>query len=174
MAEPLAGYAEALLAVAGAEGDINTTKSQLVDVAGAVADSDELRVALSNNLVPADVRGKIVDDVLANKTTDTVRALVGMIVTAGHGAQLTEIVNSFVELAASSSGKSVAVVRSAVALTEDQKARLAVALKQKTGTDVELQLVVDPTVVGGAVTTIGDTVIDGSLRTRLAQMREAL
>jgi len=35
-------------------------------------------------------------------------------------------------------------------------------------------VVVDPSVVGGAVTTIGDTVIDGSLRTRLAQMREAL
>ncbi len=174
MADALAGYAEALLAVAGAEGDLDTTKAQLADVARAVAENEELRSVLSNNLVPADVRGKIVDDVLTNKSTDTVRALVGMIVSAGRGGQLTEIVNAFVAKAAALSGKSVATVRSAVPLSGDQQSRLVAALKEKTGADVELQLVIDPSVVGGAVTTIGDTVIDGSLRTRLTQMREAL
>lgn len=168
------GYAEGLLAIARAEGDIDTTKSQLVDVARAVAENDELRSTLSNNLVPAAVRGQIVDDLLAGNSSDVVRAIVGMIVGAGRGGQLNEIVQAFIGLAASSSGREVATVRSAVALTDAQQENLAAALKQKTGADVELQVVVDPSVIGGAVTTIGDTVIDGSLRTRLAQMREAL
>jgi F-type H+-transporting ATPase subunit delta len=174
MADALAGYAEALLAVAGAEGDLDKTKAQMAEVGRAIAGNEELRSTLSNRLVPADVRGKIVDELLANKTTDTVRALVGMIVSAGRGGQLSEIVDAFIARAAASSGKDVAVVRSAVALTDDQQARLAAALEKKLGSAVELQLVIDPTVVGGAVTTIGDTVIDGSLRSRLTHMREAL
>lgn len=168
------GYAAGLLAIASAEGDVETTKAQLADVARAVAGNEELRSTLSNNLLPAATRNQVVDDLLAGKTTDVVRALVGLIVGAGRGGQLTEIVDSFISLAASSSGRSVATVRSAVALSADQQQKLAAALKQKTGTDVELQLVIDPSVVGGAVTTIGDTVIDGSIRTRLTQMREAL
>ena len=168
------GYAEGLLAIARAEGDVESTKSQLADVARVISGNEELRSTLSNNLVPAAVRGQIVDDVLAGKTSDVVRAIVGMIVAAGRGGQLDEIVQAFVTLAASSSGKEAATVRSAVALTSAQEEQLVAALKQKTGADVELQVVVDPSVVGGAVTTIGDTVIDGSLRTRLAQMREAL
>lgn len=169
-----AGYAEGLLAIARAEGDVDTTKSQLADVARAISSNEELRSTLSNNLVPAAVRGQIVDDLLAGKSSDVVRAIVGMIVGAGRGGQLTEIVQAFIGLAASSSGREVATVRSAVALSDAQQQQLVAALKQKTGADVELQVVVDPSVVGGAVTTIGDTVIDGSLRTRLAQMREAL
>ncbi len=169
-----AGYAEGLLAIARAEGDVDNTKSQLADVARAISSNEELRSTLSNNLVPAAVRGQIVDDLLAGKSSDVVRAIVGMIVGAGRGGQLTDIVQAFIGLVASSSGREVATVRSAVALSDAQQQQLVAALKQKTGADVELQMVVDPSVVGGAVTTIGDTVIDGSLRTRLAQMREAL
>ncbi len=174
MSDAISGYAEALLAVANADGDPATVKSELVAVAGAVKDNDELRTAFGNNLLPAATRGQIVDDLLANKASNTARALVGMIVSAGRGGQLTEIVDAFVQQSASSSGKQVATVRTAVALSDDQQTRLAAALKQSTGSDVELQVVIDPAVVGGAVTTIGDTVIDGSLRSRLNKMRDAL
>jgi F-type H+-transporting ATPase subunit delta len=60
-----------------------------------------------------------------------------------------------------------------VELTEDQKTRLAAALKQRTGKDVEIIVVIDPSVIGGIVTQIGDTVIDGSVRQRLSQLRES-
>jgi F-type H+-transporting ATPase subunit delta len=68
----------------------------------------------------------------------------------------------------------VATVRTAVPLTDDQKSRLAHALSTSTGSAVELENIVDPEVVGGAVTTIGDTVIDGTVRTRLNKLRDAL
>ncbi len=168
------GYAQALLSVARAEGNVDGVRSQLRDVARAVAGNDELRASLSNNLLPAATRTQIVDDILGGKSSDVVRGLVGMIVSSGRGGELAEIVDSFVNAAAAASGKRVATVRSAVALSADQQSRLAHALSSTVGGPVELENIVDPDVVGGAVTTIGDTVIDGSLRTRLNQMREAL
>jgi F-type H+-transporting ATPase subunit delta len=170
----ITGYAEALLSVARAEGNLDTTRSQLRDVARAVQGNDQLRTSLANNLLPAATRAQIVDDILGGKASDTVRALVGMVVAAGRGGELTDIVQAFGDRAASASGNRVAVVRSAVPLTDDQQARLAQALTASAGGPVELENIVDPDLIGGAVTTIGDTVIDGSLRTKLNQMHEAL
>jgi F-type H+-transporting ATPase subunit delta len=61
-----------------------------------------------------------------------------------------------------------------VPLTDDQQSRLVTALKKSTGKDVEIKVVVDPSVLGGVITQIGDTVIDGSLRNRLNKVRESL
>ncbi len=173
MSDSTAGYADALLAVAQADGNLEIVTSELGAFARAAEGNDDLRSTLANNTLPAAVRGQLVDDLLVNAASNT-KALVGMIVTSGRGGQLSEIVNTFVEKVASGAGKTVATVRTAVPLSDDQKTRLMQALKTQIGTDVELQVVVDPTVVGGAVTTIGDAVIDGSLRTRLNKMREVL
>lgn len=173
MSDSTAGYADALLAVAQADGNLEVVKSELAEFARAVQGNDTLRSTLGDNLLPAAVRGQIVDDLFVNAAGNT-RALIGMIVTSGRGGQLVDIVDAFVEKAATGAGKKVATVRTAVPLTDDQHARLEQALKTQTGTDVELHVIVDPSVVGGAVTTIGDAVIDGSLRTRLNKMREVL
>ena len=54
-----------------------------------------------------------------------------------------------------------------VALTGDQQARLAAAITNATGKQVNLKVVLDPSIIGGLVATVGDTVIDGSVRSRL-------
>ena len=65
----------------------------------------------------------------------------------------------------------MAEVRTAVALTADQQDRLKAALANATGKTVELKVIVDPSVLGGLVATVGDTVIDGTVRTRLDQLK---
>ena len=65
-------------------------------------------------------------------------------------------------------------MRSAIPLTDDQQTRLAAALANATGKQVNLKVVVDPSVLGGIVATVGDTVIDGSVRTRLDQLKARL
>ena len=174
MSDRTIGYADAMIAVAGAEQNIDAVKSQMADFAHAVQQNDELRTALGNRQLPAANRSQIVDDLLAGKALDTTRALIGMVVSAGRGSELVAITDAFISRAATASGRQVATVRTAVALTEDQKTRLRVALEGKVGGNIELQNVIDPTVVGGAVTTIGDTVIDGSVNRRLQQMRDTL
>ena len=81
---------------------------------------------------------------------------------------------TLVERAAATKSRTVAEVRSAVALTEDQHIRLAAALANATGKQVELKVIVDPTVLGGLVAQVGDTVIDGSVRSRLDQIKSLL
>ncbi len=174
MPDHITGYAEALLAVARADGNLETVKAQLAEVATAIEGNEELRSTLSNNLLPATTRGQILDDLLANKTTDTTRALSGLIVSSGRGAEFSDIVSAFVARSAAAAGKAVATVRTAVPLSDEQQTRLAAALKVNTGREVDLQVIIDPTVVGGAITTMGDTVIDGSLRSRLAKMNETI
>ena len=76
--------------------------------------------------------------------------------------------------AASAKDLDVAEVRTAVALTGDQRARLKAALENATGKSLELKAIVDPTVVGGVVATVGDTVIDDTVRTRIEQLKSRL
>ncbi len=62
----------------------------------------------------------------------------------------------------------------AVPLDDDQVTRLAGALSSATGKDVEVKVIIDPTVLGGIVARVGDTVIDGSVRHRLEQLKERI
>jgi F-type H+-transporting ATPase subunit delta len=59
-------------------------------------------------------------------------------------------------------------------LSDDQRERLAAALSQATGKNIDVKVILDPSVLGGVVAQIGDTVIDGSVRHRLNQLREVL
>ena len=83
------------------------------------------------------------------------------------------IADRVVELGAQTRAKSVAEVRSVIELSDDQQTRLAAALKSATGKDVEIKVVVDASVMGGLLVQIEDEVIDGTVRTRLKQLREA-
>ena len=123
---------------------------------------------------PAEKRQAIVEDLLGGKTTTTTIQLVSMVVGSGRSRDIPAIVDSLVARASSAKQLDVAEVRTAVALTDDQQARLKAALENATGKSINLKTVVDPTVVGGVVATIGDTVIDDTVRTRIDQLKSRL
>lgn len=168
------GYARALFEVARAEGTIDEVEDELFRFARSFEASDELRTALTDEQVPAAKRQAIVEDLLGGKATSTTTQLVSMVVGSGRGRDLPAIINKLVARAASSKDLSVAEVRSAVALTDDQQDRLKAALANATGKQVSLKVIVDPSVLGGLVATVGDTVIDGSVRTRVDQLKSRL
>ena len=169
----ISSYAEALVAVVQAEGDLAATEDELFAVAQALAGSDELREVLADRRIPAARRQQIVEDLLGGEVAETTVALVSMVVGAGRGGDLVRIIEAAVERSAGLRNKAVAEVRSAIALSEDQHRRLAEALQRATGKDVTVKVIVDPAVMGGLVTRIGDEVIDGSVRSRINQLREA-
>lgn len=170
MSDTIDAYAAALLAVLRAEGDTGAD-DEILRFAQAVEGNDELRNTLSDASIPAASRQQIVEDLLGGKASDVTTAAVSLVVGAGRGADLPAIARALVAKLAAAEGREVAEVRSAVALTDDQTQRLAASLKQATGKDVDVRVTVDPSVLGGIVTTIGDTVIDGSVRSRLAQVK---
>lgn len=170
MSNTIDGYAQALLTIVRAEGAAGAD-DEIFRFAQALEGNDELRNTLADPYVPAVRRQQIVEDLLKGKASDVTMAAVSMVVGAGRAADLPAIARALVAQGAAASGREVAEVRSAVALTDDQKTRLASSLKTATGKDVDVKVILDPSVLGGVVTTIGDTVIDGSVRSRLAQVK---
>lgn len=167
-------YAEALFAVARAEGQPAQVADELFQVAQAVKGSDELIDKLADPHIPVATRQQIVVDLLDGKAQPATVNLVSLVVGNGRIRDLGAIVDAMVAMSAQAANKAVAEVRSAIALTDDQKTRLADALGKATGKQVELKVIVDPSVQGGLVAQVGDTVIDGTVRRRLDQLRNAL
>jgi F-type H+-transporting ATPase subunit delta len=168
------GYARALFEVARAEGTLDEVEDELFRFARSFESSEALRSALTDEMVPAAKRQAIVEDLLGGKATPTTTQLVSMVVGSGRGRELPAIIDKLVQRAANSKNLEVAEVRSAVALTDDQQTRLKAALANATGKQVTLKVVVDPSILGGVVATVGDTVIDGSVRTRVDQLKSRL
>ena len=175
MSDPrIDGYARALFEVAAAEGTIDEVEDELFRFARSFESSDALRSALTDEQIPVAKRQAIIEDLLGGKATTTTTQLVSMVVGSGRGRDLPAIIDQLVARASSAKHLEVAEVRTAVALTDEQQARLAAALTNATGKQLNLKVVVDPSVLGGIVATVGDTVIDGSVRTRIDQLKSRL
>jgi F-type H+-transporting ATPase subunit delta len=172
--ERIEAYADAMFEVARAEGSIGEVEDELFRFARALDGSDQLREALTDPHIPASRRQQIVEDLLGPRATPITTALISMVVGAGRGRDLPTIIDALVKKSAASHDKAVAEVRSAVDLTPDQRERLAAAIQRVTGKTVEVKVIIDPDVLGGVITTVGDTVIDGSVRTRLDQLKNAI
>jgi F-type H+-transporting ATPase subunit delta len=167
-------YARAFLEIAKAEGHVGEVEDELFRFARSLASSDELRLALTDPQLPAARKVAVIDELLGQKALVATESLVLLVVVAGRAADLEAIVDRFVELAVAERDKEVAEVRSAVPLSADDVAKLEQALGQATKKNVEVKVVVDPEVLGGIVTRMGDLVIDGTVRHRLDQLREQL
>jgi F-type H+-transporting ATPase subunit delta len=168
------GYARGLFEIARAEGTIDEVEDELFRFARSYESNDELRNALSDEQIPAGKRQAIVEDLLGGKVTSTTTQLISMVVGSGRSRDLPAIVDKLVARASTAKNLEVAEVRTAVPLTADQQTRLAAALANATGKEVNLKVVVDPSVLGGLVATVGDTVIDGTVRTRIEQLKSRL
>lgn len=171
MSERTDAYAGAVLSVARAEGQLSAVEDDLFRFSRANEANDNLRTALTDPSLPATRRISVVEELMGGKALPSSIALVSAIVGAGRASELNEIVATFLEHAASDRGHEVAEVRSAIELDDATQQRLAAALSEASGKQIEVKVVVDPSVLGGLVTRIGDTVIDGSVRHGLEELK---
>ena len=174
MTERVEGYATALVSVARSEGVLERVADELFQLARTIEGNDELRTTLIDRAIPASRRIGVVEDLLGDRALPTTLNLVSMVIGAGRGSDLAAIADAVLRQAAEEQGQTVAEVRSAVALSDAQQERLAAALSKASGKNVTVQVIVDADVMGGLVSQIGDTVYDGSVRTRLEKMKERL
>lgn len=169
--EKIAAYADAVTSIVEAEGQAERTADELFRVARAFESNDQLRTTLSDGTIPADRRQQVVEQLLGGRAQATTVQVVSFLVTTGRVRDLPAIVDAVVQRVASGRNQQVAEVRTAIALTPEQEQRLSAALAKATGKPVDLKVVVDPSVLGGLVATIGDEVIDGTVRSRLDQLK---
>ncbi|MHB8294765.1 MAG: ATP synthase F1 subunit delta [Acidimicrobiales bacterium] len=175
----LAGYAQALMEDLSSAGgsssrDIEELEDQLFRFARSLRQSEELRSALTDAAIGPEVRQDIVGDLLPGAAFGSARRLISYAVASGRSRDLVEMTEWLVERAAEERGLRVAEVRSAVPLERQQVDRLAGALGEMTGRRVEVRVTVDPSVLGGIGVVVGGTVVHGTLRWHLDQLRQRL
>ena len=168
----LDGYASALFDVARAERDVDAFVDAFYAAAKTISANAELRDALSDPQIPIARRQGTVTDLLGARVDGTVVASVNFVVAVGQAKHLNDIASRLAEIAAEEEGSVVAEVQSAIALDAGQVARLEAALSKATGKRVQAKVVTDPSIMGGLVAKIGDTIFDGSVRGRLDDVRE--
>ena len=168
------GYAEAVLAVAEAEGSLDTVEDELYRFARTVEAQTDLRDALTDPSLPAERKKATVTDLIGARANPLTVNLLGFLVEQGLARDLPRVVDALAELAAERRERALAEVRTAVPLDAERRARLAEALSAATGKQLELKILVDDSVIGGVMARVGDQVFDGTVRRKLELARQQL
>jgi F-type H+-transporting ATPase subunit delta len=171
--ERVGGYAAAIFEELSNE-QLEEMEDELFRFARTVESSPALRAALTDRDYEIEARHGIVRDLLEAKVEAETLQLVDYVITAGRARDFVGTLDWLVEATARIRGWRVARVRSAREVDADQRAELAESLSYLVGFPVELQVILDPSLLMGAVVRVGDLQVDATARGRLDALREHL
>ena len=172
----LAGrYASALFDLASEAGTVTAVEGDLERLAQALDESAELRALIRNPEVSREQIGKVMAGIGVHLgLADLTRNFLGVLAENRRIGDLPGMIRAFAAIAAAQRGEVSAEVASAHALTDAQIATLEAKLRAREGRTVKLKTRVDPDLLGGLVVTVGSKRIDGSIRTRLNSLAQAM
>jgi len=167
-------YAKALLLIGKEDGQAESYREELNNVAGLVASEKELEQAITNPLYDAAGRRKVLHAVIDQLyLSDTMKAFLLLVFDKGRIGFLGNINEFYKKLADELKGIARASLVSATELSSEAIDKIRSTMSKMTGKDVILDIEQDSSLIGGVVSRIGDLVLDGSIRTQLLNMRES-
>lgn len=168
-------YANALADITLAQGAAAPAAKQLADFGSLYGESEELRNVLASPGVRKEAKHGVVEKLAARLgASKIIRNFLFVMIDHRRTVLLPEIIATFEEVIRKRQGIAEAEISSAVELTAAQKKEMAQKIAEMTGQRVEPKYAIDPALLGGAVVRIGDTIYDGSLRSRLNELRAKL
>lgn len=168
-------YATALFDLAREAKGIDAVESSLAKVRAALDESDDFRRLVNSPILARDDAAKAIAATAdAMQLDGTTRNFLGVLAQNRRLSQLPQIIRAYRALAANHRGETTAEVASAHPLTDDQVAALKQQLRARVGRDVNVDLSVDPTLLGGLVVRLGSQMIDSSIKTRLNTLAHAM
>ena len=168
-------YARAILDLATEQKQVDRVGKELTEFAAMYTGSEELRDLFANPKFPSEARKQVLVELTTRAAVSpTVKNSILYISDRNRLAALRDIASAYNELAEQAQGTLRAEVTSAAALPESYYAQLQKALEQTTGRKVTIEKKTDPKLIAGVVTRVGDQVFDGSVRTRLTELKESL
>ncbi len=168
-------YANALADIALAQGAAAPALKQLADFGALYAESEALRNVLASPGVPREAKHGVIEKLAARMgASKIIRNFLFVVIDHRRSALLPKIIETFEDVVRKRQGIAEAEIASAVELTAAQKKEMAQKITDMTGKRVETKYAVEPGLLGGAVVRIGDTIYDGSLRSRLNELRARL
>ena len=168
-------YANAFADIAIAQGAPQTAVKQLAEFGAAFAESPELQNFLASPVVHHRDKHAVVEKLAARLGAGRIiRNFLFVIIDHQRSPMLPEIISAVESVVRQRQGIAEAEVTSAVELSDAQKNEMAKSLSRLTGKRIEPRYTLDKALLGGAVARVGDTIYDGSLRSRLNEMRARL
>ncbi len=167
-------YAEALFSLAYEAGQTEAYADGLTLVEEQLEENPGFPDLLASPAVSREERMDALSRAFGDRIPLPELILLRMMVSRGHARRLREMISCFRELARERRGESTARVTSAVALTEDEAERLRAKLEERFGRRMILECAVDPALLGGIRVETEGRVLDGSLRTRLQEIKEVM
>ena len=168
-------YARALLELGIEKGNYALLQKQVRDLATIYESSPELRAIISNPSVSVAERRKVVETIAGRGSFSPLMRNFAMLLLDNdrfdHVGGIAEELDEMVDVHA---GNVRAQVTTAAPLMDSQIATLKGAIAKLTGKNVLLQTSVDPEILGGVITRVGNTLYDGSVRTQLDTIRESI
>lgn len=167
-------YVGALFQTAAQIGVIDKVESDLGLITYSLKNIPRFAEVIEHPMIPPERKKAIVADIFNNKIEQVTLNFLYLIIDKQRESILPEVEQEFVRLANDLRGIEPVMVTAAVPLTPDERTALQVKLEKLTGKKVELHITEDPSLIGGLVLRIGDTVIDGSVQGYLESLRSRL
>ena len=168
-------YATALADVVLKSGETETVKTELKTWEQLITSNSELQNAFGNPSITQTKKEKVLEQLIARtRPSRATSNFLRVLLRNGRLMDLGNIIQRFELVLEERSGVVSAEVASARELSQAQRNELKVNLERRTGRQVNIDFAIDPELIGGVVTRIGSTVYDGSVRTKLENLREEL
>src|SRR6266566_1777825 len=162
----------AALGMAERSGTLDEVEDELFRFGRIIDAEPRLGLLLEDPAAPPDRRADLLDRLIGGRVNPATRKLLEQAVRSPRGRTLDRAVTELVELAAARRQRYVAYVTAPALLSDRQEERLIATLARVYGRQVSLKVTVDPDLLGGLVVRVNDEVVDGSVASRLAQVRQ--
>ncbi len=167
-------YARALLAASEKAGTTDQVMEDLASVVDeAIHQNPSLAAALQSPRIDLDEKTRVIDRLFAGKVHPTLVIVMKVMAARGRLGYLPAVRTAADEIFDEATGRAVAEVRTAVPLDESLRTEVIDQLSRRLGKQVRLREKVDPSVIGGMVVRVGDTVYDSSVASRLQKIGRA-
>jgi F-type H+-transporting ATPase subunit delta len=160
--------------IAAQSRDLDALQTELFEMQQLVAKDSELELALSTSRVSPAGKQDLVSKLLSGKVSDAALSLARQAVFSKTFKRFAEVIEQYGLWIAEFAGESVAHIRVARPLSEQQLDRLTMALAKAFGRDLQVNVKVDSLVLGGVHVTVNGEVIDGTVLTKLVNARSQL
>ena len=167
-------YAEALFQLSEEENITKEIYNELHDVVEVIKNNKELDNVLKSPLVAKNEKTQLIEALFNNKINNDLKNFLKILVEKGRISSLKSIELTFKELLNDKHNIIEGTVISAIALTEKQVKELEEKLSKKYNKNVTLENEVDQSILGGVLVRLGNTQIDGSVKTRLNNIKNNL
>lgn len=166
-------YAQAVFDIAQSKGSLDKWAEDLTTITQVLGQANAMNF-LENPKVSRADKQTYIQELLSNRVSPEAFNLAQILVQRGRQGQAVVVEGEYLKMLNRLRGVEVAFVTTAIPMNEAEEAQLKARLNQITGKQVTIKAEVNPDILGGVVARVGDTLIDGSIKTRLEALRKAL